>query len=269
MPSLTSLLSRAIDELDGSWFLAGVPLVVALLSVDNFRQPPNVDFHVGVSFGFPVPVSTAWSFLSLPSSGVGVTVPFGSFALAAPYLLASALVTAALGAGYLGGIDRALRGERVAFLTNVRRYFLPILGFQLFVAVGSLLAFGVGVLLPPLLLLVIPLLLLAAYLLYPAPYLVVVEELGIVAALGRAYDLTVGGGAPLSYFFQYLLAAVAVSIPATLVFVNLGVAGLLLGCFALAPVALVFDTATMAFVRELVGADQADGPTPAIRRIDG
>jgi hypothetical protein len=275
MPSISDLLSRATDALDGRWGLAAVPAVVALLSVYRFRPTP-VDFHAGVSFGFPLPVSTGWNFLSLPASGFDPNLPFGDPVLGGATLAVTALVSAVLGAGYLGGLDRALDGDGLAFATDVRRHAVPILGFQLLVFAAGFAGIGVGLLAPPLLLLTLPLLLLGAYLLFPTPYLVVVEQVRLGPALRRSVALTGGGGDPLSYFFQYALAAAAVSIPATLVFVNLGVGGLVLGCLALAPVATVFDAATMAFVRDTVAATGPagratapdDGPTPAGTRVD-
>lgn len=276
MPSITSLLSRASDALDGRWGLAAVPAVVALLSVGKFR-PPAADVHVGVSFGFPIPVTTAWNFLSLPTSEVTPTLPFGDPVPGVAALAVTAVVTALLGAGYLGGLDRTLDGDSLAFATDVRRYVVPILGFQLLVLAAGLVGLGAGVLALPLLLLTVPALLLGAYLLYPAPYLVVVDDAGLERALRRSLDLTAAGGDALSYFGQYLLLTAAISIPATLVFVNLGIVGLALGCLALAPVALVFDTATMAFVRDITDTDGSggvvdgtpdDGPTPAITRVD-
>jgi hypothetical protein len=187
MPSVSDLLSRVSDALDGGCGLAAVPAVVALLSIENLR-PPNTDFHVGISFGFPLLV------LVLGLAGVGV-----------------------------------------------------------------------GVVAAPLLLLTLPLLLLGAYLFYPVPYLVITED----AALARSPELTGGGGPALSYFVQYALVTAALSVPATLVFVNLGLTGLVLGCVALAPVATVFDMAMMAFVRDLAGEDEPtdDGPTPAVTPV--
>ena len=268
MPSISDLLSRASDALDGRWGLAAVPAVVALLSIENLR-PPSTDFHVGISFGFPLPVSTGWNLMNTPNGQSGVSLPFGEPVLGVATLVGTAVVTAALAAGYLGGLDRALDDDSLAFRTDAREYLVPILGFQLLVLVLGLAGIGVGVVAAPLLLLTLPLLLLGAYLFYPVPYLVITEDAALRAALARSLELTGGGGPALSYFVQYALVTAALSVPATLVFVNLGITGLVLGCVALAPVATVFDMATMAFVRDLAGEDEPtdDGPTPAVTPV--
>ncbi|MFC7175558.1 hypothetical protein [Halosegnis marinus] len=50
MPSLTNLLSDAADRLDGVWWLAAVPALLAFTNVGAFARTGRVDTHVGVSF---------------------------------------------------------------------------------------------------------------------------------------------------------------------------------------------------------------------------
>ena len=52
----------------------------------------------------------------------------------------------------------------------------------------------------------------------------------------------------------YALVVLAISIPATLVVVNVPLLGIFLGVVGLAPVGLVLDTATLFFVADITGA---------------
>jgi hypothetical protein len=84
---------------------------------------------------------------------------------------------------------------------------------------------------------------------------VVVADLDLGTSLSRSYEYAVDGGRYASYFVQYLLAVAVISLVATPVFTNAGVAGGLAGVVLLAPLGLVFDTATTSFVRDLVDGD--------------
>jgi len=264
MPSITDRLSRAAEALDDRWDLAAVPAVVAFVSGAKFRRLATpVDFHIGVSFATPLPVTTAWEFLSLPSTGGGLTVSPDDLALAVAGAIATALFAGVLGAGYLGSIVRTLDGETLRFGADVRRYLRPILGFELLVAAGSLVVVLAAATVPALLFVVVPATLVVAYLLYPVPYVAVVEDVGLNEAIDRGLAFTREGGEALDFFAGYLLAGAAVSIPATLLFANFGPVGGGVAALALAPVGLVFDTATTAFVREAFG--DASAETPAER----
>jgi len=92
-----------------------------------------------------------------------------------------------------------------------------------------------------------------AYLFYAAPYLVVVEGIDLPTALRRPYGYATSGGEYASFSVQYLVAVTVVPVVATPPFTTSG-AGAALGTVVLAPVALLFDTVTMLFVRDLSGA---------------
>ena len=190
-----------------------------------------------------------------------MTVPPEDIAVATVSAVLTALVAGVLGAGYLGSIARVLDGEKRQFRTDVRRYLRPILGFELLVAVGSLVVVLAAATAPALLFVVGPAALVAAYLLYPVPYVAVVDGVGLSEAIDRGLAFTSDGGEALRFFAGYLLVAAVVSVPATLVFVNFGPVGGGVAAVALAPVGLVFDTATMTFVRETLGDASTAGTT--------
>ena len=156
-------------------------------------------------------------------------------------------------AGYLGGLRDGLRGEQPDFLGGVRDQFLPFLGFSivlLSLAIPPMLfALAAG---PPTVVVVLwlPLYFLISYLFYAAPYLIVLHDVGLGRGLSWSVSMATEGAAHLRYALGYAVLIAVVSIPATLVVVNLGVLGILLGIVLLSPVGLVFDTATLLFVAD-------------------
>lgn len=284
MVRLTALLADAAERTDRTLPLAAVPLVVSLSSVERLRRIAGFDgVNLGISFGFPSPVTTAWTFLSLPSGAGGATItPRGTPTFVAT-ATAAALLSAALGAGYLGSLRRAIAGERRRFLADVRAHFRPFLAFQVGVLAATLALAGTITVAVPLLIAVAPVLLALAYLFYAAPYLVVTGDRPILAALSDSYAHATDGGAYAAFFLRYLVVTALASVVATPPFTSVGLTGALAGVVVLAPVGLLFDDATMAFVRELDGTtgggesddgesndgESDDGPPfPAVRRID-
>jgi hypothetical protein len=278
MVSLTALLSEAAERTDRTLPLAAVPMVVSLLAVDRLRRVARFDgINFGISFGFPSAVTGGWTFLSLPSGPGGLTVTPaapGQFLLAS---VAGTLLTAALGAGYLGSLRRAVAGEKRQFLADVRAYFLPILLLQVGVFLAGLVFLGAALVTPLLLVFVLPLLLVLAYLFYAAPYLVVTGDRSLVPALRASYRYANAGGPYASFFGRYLALTALVSVVATPPFTSLGVGGAVAGMVLLAPVGLLFDDATMSFLRDLDGGGATDvaaegsgdePPSPAIRRVE-
>lgn len=269
MPSIGARLSDGVDRLSEHdlWHYALVPVLLAALNGHQIRNVLDspYDLHVGISFGVPIPVTDAWAFVSTPTPGGGVDV--GPTTLVAVGLFAIGIVLqGVLLAGYLGGLHRGLRGEPPAFAAGVREYWLSFLGFAVVLLAmflpPALLALGPtalrGLVVVWLLVFVV-----GGYLLYAAPYLIVLHDVGLGRALGWSVSLATDGGAYLRYAVGYALVVLLVSVPATLVVANLSVAGVLLGVLGLAPVGLVFDTATLVFVGDLTDArgfgDDEDG----------
>ncbi len=275
MVSLIALLSEAAERTDRTLPLAAVPLVVSLLAVDKLRRVAGFDgVNFGVSFGFPSAVTGGWTFLSLPSGGPGMTVYPSNLPSFAVATAAATLVTAALGAGYLGSLRRAIAGKQRQFLADTRAYVAPLLLFQAASLAASLTFVGAALVSPALLVVVVPVLVALAYLFYATPYLVVTGDRSVVSALSASYGYATEGGEYASFFLRYLAATAVVSLPAVPLFTSLGLIGSLAGMVVLAPVGLLFDDATMAFLRDLDSAASVptfpgagDPPEPAIRRV--
>jgi hypothetical protein len=160
-------------------------------------------------------------------------------------------------AGYLGGLARRLRGEPAQLGDAFSTYFIRFLGFTVVL---------LAIFLPPVLFTIAarslaPLVLLwmlvffaGGYLCYAAPYLVVLHDIPLREALSRSVSLALDGGAYFRYAVGYAFVLLLLSIPATLVVANVPVLGVVLGIVGLAPVGLVFDTATLVFVADITDA---------------
>lgn len=235
---------RALDHLP----LAAVPLVSSLLAVDNARRVlASERLHFGLAFRFPAALPDLWTFVSLPGREAGVHV---SPALAAlPVLI---LVRAALVAGLVGSVHDLLRTGEYDFAANVRRYFAPVVVYEVVVHVAGLAAVAVGIAAFPLAFLLLPAFIVASYLFYAAPYVLVVADCGVADALGRSYAWATDGGPYLAFGAGYLLFVTATSVVATAFVVNLGALGVVVGALASAPVALALTFATTEFVADLV-----------------
>lgn len=262
MVRITALLSRASEHLDSLLPLAAVPLVLAALSVDKFRRiaASNADLRAGVSFGFPTTVSTSWDLLSLPNASPGLNLPTRSVETTALLMLLVTALSALLGAGYLGSVRRELAGVDRGFLADVRTYFVPFLGFELVNLTLALGTVATALVALPLSLAFVLVLFAFAYLFYATPYLVVVEGVDLPTALRRSYGYATSSVEYASFFVQYIVAVALVSVVATPLFAN-SVSAAALGAVVLAPVALLLDTVTMLFVRDLTGATGRAGPT--------
>lgn len=262
MPSVLARLREASARLSehGLWAYALVPLVLAALNgtkINNLLRADH-DFYAGISFGVPLPVTDAWAFVSTPAVGGGVQFSGPATLVGVALFAFGLLLQGVLLAGYLGGLHRGLRGDEPRFGAAVGAYWQRYLGF----AVLLLLLFLPPVLftlaarsLAPLVLLWLVLFFVVGYLLYAAPYLIVLHDAGLGEALSWSVSLATDGGAYLRYAVGYALVVVGISIPATLVVANVPVLGIPLGIVGLAPVGVVFDSATLVFVADLTDAE--------------
>lgn len=259
VPSISTRLRRSYASVDAQrcWILALVPFLTAFLQTTKItRALAHRGFSLGLTLGLPLPVSSLWKFVSVPSSGVTVTGPDtpAGVGLVAIGLLVQGVLTA----GYLGSLRNALAGSDWAFLAAVRRYFRSFLGFGVLLVALFVPPLVVALSAPSssaLLLVWFPILFLTGYLVYAAPYLVVLTDEPLVPSLARSVSLATSEGATLRYAVGYSLLVAGISLPATIIAVNLGAAGVVLGAAVFAPVSLVFDAMTLRFVDDLHEGD--------------
>lgn len=262
MVQITALLSRTREHLGSLLVLSVVPFVLGVLSVEKFRQvaASTADLRFGVTFGFPTVVATSWDFLSLQNTTPGVNLPTQRVETTVVVLVTVAVLSALLGAGYLGSIRREFAGVDRAFVADARTYVGPVLGFKLLQLVFVLAALAAGLVELSLAIVVLLVFLVVGYLFYATPYLVVVEGVDLPTALRRSYGYATASREYASFFLQYLVAVAVVSVVATPLFAT-SVLGAALGTLVLAPVALLFNTVTMLFVRDLTGATDRNRTT--------
>jgi len=255
-----SRLEAARDAAVRHLALALVPFVSVFLDVTNIVRV--VSFrggHAGITFRFPAAVVDYWTFASVPNPPDGVHVT-GTLL----FVPVAILLKAALAAGYLGSIAEATETGRYDFAANVKRYVVPFLGY---IAIAFLLASG-GVVLALLggpggaallVVLLVPVFLIFGYLFYAAPYLIVLRDAGLVAALEGSYAYAIAGGLYAAFAIRYFVAVLVLSVVGT-AFVNLGAVGVVVGALLAAPVGLVFNVAVMDFVRDLESEDEPGSP---------
>jgi len=243
------------------WLLV-VPFGWSLVQFDAVRRVlANPGFHLGVAFPTPSPLPTLWAFTSVPTRGVTVETPLvvggGPLAAAAGIAL-TVLVGGALAAGFLGALHAALTGaDRGGFVVNVVRFGVRQTLYAGVVTLAGLLAVGATALSSPFVVVAVVGGFVAVYLFYATPFLVVTEGRSLAGAFRRSYRLAVGGGDYAAFFLWYLVAGALVSVPVTVLAVNLGVAGIVVGAAACAPACLAFTAATLLFL------DGLDDPSPA------
>jgi hypothetical protein len=262
MPSIFDRLREASDRLSEQelWQFALVPLLLAALNgtkIGNLLRSDH-DFHAGISFGVPLPVTDTWAFVSTPTTGGGVEFSGPASLLGVGVFAFGLVLQGLLLAGYLGGLNRGLRGEQPQFGAMVGRYWQRFLGFAVLLlalflppVLFTLASRSIGALV----VLWLVAFFVLGYLLYAAPYLIVLHDTGLGEALSWSVSLAMDGGAYFRYALGYALVVLAISVPATLVVANVPLLGILIGIVGLAPVGLVFDTATLVFVADLTDAE--------------
>ncbi|WP_410767404.1 hypothetical protein [Haloferax sp. DFSO60] len=255
---LTDGWERALDSIQ----LMLVPILFACTEITKIQSVFAHDgIYVGFTFGLPISVGTVWQFVSAPNEGLNVNlgVPVGENPGLLVPVFGLLVVKAALSAGYFGSIRTHLETGEYDFLDNVRSYFGPffVLAFVPFVLVLPL-ALGIGLNatgLPTNLVAVFAasllLFLITVYLFYATPYLIVLRDTGIVAALRGSFALATQGGPYLSYFLAYGLFVLVVSPFATAFVVNVPGIGLLLGIVGGGLLGLALNITTMRFVADI------------------
>lgn len=268
MPPFTTRLADGWEQGLEHVPLALVPLATALMATEKIHRVASFQgAHFGLRLGLPVGVVDLWQFVSIPNETVSVGLPLpDALPLVLVVLPVAVALQAALGAGYFGSIETALSAGSFDFVASVRRYFIPFLGYTLVpvAVVAPLMVLGLASrrALFPVVVFFVPLFIVAAYLFYATPYLVVLRDDGLVAAIQGSYAMAVEGGPYLRYAAGYAGFVVVVSLVATAVVVNLGLIGVALGAVAGAPVGLACNVATMRFVADLDQASPTLGTWP-------
>lgn len=248
--------------------LLAVPFVASFLQVGRlgslFGRAGDRGFSV--TFPFPGPLVDVWTFLSR-SHGVPISELDATFLALIPVAV---VVEAALLAVYVGSLDEVLRTGDYDGVANLRAYFVPFLWYNVLIALvsvgflgGAVTLFGSGAGVGAFALVFALLVLVGGYLFYAAPFLVVVEDRGVVSAFQRSYALALDGGDYLWYCLQHAAVGAAVSIPMSFLVYNVSVPGFLVGAAVAAPIGLGLSGATLEFLRRHVGAGsdgRADGP---------
>ncbi|MFD1586456.1 hypothetical protein ACFR9U_05645 [Halorientalis brevis] len=258
MSAFTERLVAGWERASRHLALALVPFVTALLNTRKIEQVLQFDGqHVGFKLGLPVGVVDVWQFTSVPNTGVtvstGLPVSTPAALLFVPLGIA---VKAGLLAGYFGSLRDVLATDAFDFAANARTYFWEFLLYELvpLVLVGPLvlLAMQGGLRAAgPLFVVLFPAIIVGSYLFFATPYLLVLHETGLVPAAKRSYALATAGGPYLGFALRFAALVLAVSAVVTVVVVNLGPLGIVLGTIGVAPVGVALNLATMEFVADL------------------
>lgn len=273
---LSDALRETADDARRLAVLAVVPFVVALArwrDVVATGTDPSRAF--GITFPTPHSFVSLWSFVNAPTgagSGGGAaggdlplvvgTAVGGLFVVSlAVYVLLAGLALA----GYLGSIAEGTASASFDFLTNVRRYGRPLVAYEAASVLVFLGVVGALAAAPALFPAVAVLLFAVAYLTYLAPYLVVVADLGLVAAVRRSVDLTTGRAEAALAFLAFVAAGALVSVPLSALAYGNGVVGTVLAAALAAPLGLYASVGFVLFTRDLAGSDARGSRAP----VDG
>lgn len=265
----TSILDRSLAFTREYAELAWVPLVTALLAVDDLVAVGSQG-GLGVHLSFPLSRADLWTFVQRPTTaGVDVAAPFvgeTSVVLGLALLAAYLVVSGALTAGYFGSIAEALETGSFDFVANVRRYArrMIVLETLVLVAFAALLAPIAAV--PPLFVVAVVLGFVAAYFLFPTAYLVVLEDRSVLGAIERAVEL-VQTHQPIGFVLHVALAVGACSIVLSTL-ARSSVPGAVTAAVLAAPLGLALNAAVTLKVRSWLG-DERSRASGASHGIDG
>ncbi|OYR41979.1 MULTISPECIES: hypothetical protein [unclassified Halorubrum] len=251
------LLDRTLAHVERLLPLALVPLLTALLNVEDLAATAETDTVVSVSASFPVYRYDLWSIIDPPGDGgASTSVPFdsvGPLALAVPLLGAYVVVSGALSAGYFGSIAEGITTGRFDFVANVRRFAVRLIALEALVVAAILLAVVPLAAFPPLLVFAVVALLVLSYLFFPTVYVLVLEDRGIESAIRRAYGL-VTRHRPLWFFLALAAATALCSVPLSALAYS-GPVPAVVAAVVAAPIALAFNVAAALKVAAMADVD--------------
>lgn len=246
---MVSFITRFVagwERANANLTLAAVPLVIALLNTDAVTAVLSAEgWQFGFKTGLPLSIVDLWKFVSVPTTGINSGI--------SPLFLVFVLLQAGLAAGYFGSI-RDLLDETSSqdFWENVLQYFVPFLVYTLFLSLRLRLVGESGI--PGgfiALIVLLPISFLLIYLFYATPYLLVLRDTGLVSALGASFALAVSSGPYLRFAIGFSALVLLSSVGVSVIVVNLGVIGIVLGAIVAAPVGLTANLTTMQFIADI------------------
>lgn len=229
---MPSRLDRSSELTQESIALALVPIVATLLSGTEIARTLAAGPGAGIAFPLPTGLPTLWTYVSVPS-GTRPGAVGGPLSLVAfvPLFIVGLLVTSALEAGFLGSLWGRITGESGAFIENVKRFTLRLVGVNLLRATIVVAVLPVVLMAPPLAIIVVVGL---TYLIYGLPFEIVVRDEGFTSALETTVSLALDGGGYAIFGGAHLVGGAFASAVLTLLVRNGGLLGILLGTVVIA-----------------------------------
>ena len=251
------LFDRTLAHVERLLPLALVPLLTALLNVEDLAATAETDTVVSVSASFPVYRYDLWSIVDSPGDGgASASVPFdsvGPLALVVPLLGAYVVVSGTLSAGYFGSIAEEITTGRFDFVANVRRFAVRLIALEALVLAAVLLAVAPLAAFPPLFVFAVLALLVLSYLFFPTVYVLVLEDRGIESAIRRAYGL-VTRHRPLWFFLALVAVTALCSVPLSALAYT-GPVPAVVAAVVAAPIGLAFNVAAALKVAAMADVD--------------
>lgn len=249
MSALQPLSTRAIELTRRTLHLAFVPLVATLLSFSKVVAMATPHGGGGVTFPLPTGLPTLWTFVNTPGLGRGTVGPATSAATVVwvPLFVLGFLLVSALQGGFLGVLANRAEGRRGSFVRNAGDFLPRMVGANLITMLVVFVALPL-LFFPPLAIVVA---LVLSYLVYGLPFVVVVEDMAVLDALGETIRLATTGGRYLEYAVGYLVVGTVASFVLTAIVYNLGLLGVLLGAVVVAVPALFLAAVGVLVFRDL------------------
>lgn len=280
-------LGRVTERVDDLLPFVVVPFTLSVLEFEQIERALDpTTASITLEFSLPSPLLTLWDLVDPPESSsdgvnhggpgasnggqpgatttgsdVSIDMPLETFfpALESSLLtvigialLVYAAIAGLVTAGYLGGIDRRLRGEPAAIGRCLGRYGPRLVLYHLLVFGAFLTMLPFVLALPGLILLAIPVVLVLGYLFYAVPFLIVVADAPLVDAFRRSAHFGLRERAYFWFALGHALACAVVSAVLSL-FVTVGAGAGVLFALVIGPAfALLVTAATVSFVQELV-----------------
>jgi len=226
-------------------------LINIILSFLNFSEIIRVITFRGIHFGlkitFPTSIHVLWDFVSTPLTKSIYTGGFIGIILSITTLLLSAL----LAGGYIGVILRELNLKKpMKFIEYSVRYFPHILVYEVLIyALSLLLSFSLFIS-SVIFISTIFLFFILIYFIYATPFIIVIKDLSMINALRESMYLATKKSY-IIYTLLYVSITLVISIPITLITVNLNILGIIIGSIIASIPSLILTIATTLMVIDI------------------